>query len=147
APASYQVGTLESDVFGDGTGPEIVVNQSGFWWQRQNLRIGGTSYAHGLSVHARSSVAIDLNGLRCTSFDAMAGVDDMMAGLGTVRFSVYGDGALLWRSGWVEGGDAAVPVHAGMSPSVKALRLVVEPERLLYTGTVSDWAMSRISCQ
>ncbi|MQY16699.1 hypothetical protein SRB5_69010 [Streptomyces sp. RB5] len=147
AVGTYRVGSIDSDVFGDGTGPEIVVRDSAWWWQRQGLSIAGTSYAHGITVHARSSVTIALNGARCTAFDALAGVDDMMARLGTVRFAVYGDGVRLWRSAWVHGGQRAVPVHVPLGGRERTLRLVVEPEGEGNQGVVADWAMSAISCR
>ncbi|WP_209515455.1 sigma-70 family RNA polymerase sigma factor [Streptomyces syringium] len=143
-PAVYQVNQLAYRGVGDGTKPEVRLLESGWLWQRYGLRIGGTTYRHGVSVHAASSVTIDLN-RSCTSYDAMVGVDDMTLGLGAVQFSVYADGLRLWSSGVVRGGDAAVPVHAPLSGH-RTIRLVVRPESPADRVAVADWAQAGISC-
>lgn len=108
-PAVYQVNQLKYGVLGDGTAPEVRLGGSGWLWQRSSVSIGGTKYASGVTMQAGSSVTIDLN-RSCASYEAMVGVDDMTLGLGSVRFSVYGDGGRLWRSpvlrGW--GGGSGV---------------------------------------
>ncbi|WP_345943868.1 NPCBM/NEW2 domain-containing protein, partial [Streptomyces sp. SID3212] len=82
---------LKYGVLGDGTAPEVRLGGSGWLWQRSNVSIGGTRYAYGVTMQAGSSVTIDLN-RSCVSYEAMVGVDDMTLGVGSVRFSVYGDG-------------------------------------------------------
>ncbi|MFF9849007.1 sigma-70 family RNA polymerase sigma factor [Streptomyces litmocidini] len=146
APAVYQVSELQYGTFGDGTKPEVALSDSSWMWQRDGLSIGGTRYAHGVSVHAPSSLLIDLN-RQCTSYDAIVGVDDLSArlGVGGVRFSVYGDGARLWRSGVVQAGDPPVPVHVDLS-GLSTIRLVVEEHTPFGRAAVADWAESRISC-
>ncbi|MDJ0463539.1 sigma-70 family RNA polymerase sigma factor [Streptomyces sp. H27-C3] len=144
APVVYQVNRLDYWVFGDHTKPEVRVGESSWLWQRDGMSIGGKQYGHGVTVHGASSVTIDLN-RSCTTYDAVAGVDDMTMGLGAVRFSVYGDGALLWKSQVVRGDDAAVPVHADVSGR-ETVRLVVEPQDPFSSVVLSDWAQSRISC-
>ncbi|WP_419996995.1 sigma-70 family RNA polymerase sigma factor [Streptomyces boninensis] len=146
APDGYRLSELDSDLFGDGKGPEIVIRKSTFWWQRQGLNIGGRHYSDGLTVHAPSQVTVQLN-RSCTAFSAKAGIDDMMTGVGKARFSVYGDGRRLWRSGVVKAGDPAVPVNVPLSGQVKQLRLVVEPEHGVPHGVVADWAEARFSCR
>ncbi|MEU5718654.1 sigma-70 family RNA polymerase sigma factor [Streptomyces sp. NPDC020403] len=147
APEVFQVNELAYSVAGDHTGPELVLGESrGVFWQRSGLSIGSTTYAHGVSIHARSSVTIRLN-RPCTRYRAMVGVDDMTKGLGAVRFSVFGgDGARLWVSPVVRGGDPAVPVDVALDgrPSV---RLVVEPARPFGGVALADWADSVISCR
>ncbi|MFJ4873097.1 sigma-70 family RNA polymerase sigma factor [Streptomyces sp. NPDC088757] len=145
-PTVYQVDELDYGIFGDGTEPEVSLAESGFLWQRKGLSVGGTRYAHGVSVHAPSSVVIDLN-RRCTSYDAVVGVDDLSAlfGVGGVRFSVYGDGERLWRSGVVGAGGPPVPVHVDLTGRSR-LRLVVEETGPLGRAAIADWAQSRISC-
>ncbi|MFE5902216.1 sigma-70 family RNA polymerase sigma factor [Streptomyces sp. NPDC056488] len=145
-PAVYPVDELDYGLFGDGTKPEVSMAESGFMWQRGGLSVGGTRYARGVSVHAPSSLVIDLN-RRCTRYDAMVGVDDLSAlfGLGGVRFSVYGDGQRLWRSGVIEAGDPPVPVHVDITGRSR-IRLVVEETGPLGRTAIADWAQSRISC-
>ncbi|MFE5595430.1 sigma-70 family RNA polymerase sigma factor [Streptomyces sp. NPDC056549] len=145
-PSVYQVSELDYGIFGDGTKPEVSLSDSSWMWQRDTLSIGGTPYAHGVSVHAPSSLLIDLN-RQCTSYDAVVGIDDLSAwlGVGGVRFSVYGDGERLWRSDVVRAGDPPVPVHVDLSGR-STIRLVVEEHTPFGRAAVADWAESRISC-
>ncbi|GHG58084.1 sigma-70 family RNA polymerase sigma factor [Streptomyces griseocarneus] len=142
-PHVYALNKLQYSGIGDGGEPEVRLG--GSWlWQRYGLRVGGTTYRDGASVHASSSVTIELN-RSCTSYDALVGVDDMTLGLGAVTFSVYADGARLWSSGLVRGGGPAVPVHAPLAGH-RTLRLVVEPRSAADRVAVADWADARISC-
>ncbi|WP_433401031.1 sigma-70 family RNA polymerase sigma factor [Streptomyces sp. CA-146814] len=145
APTVYQVSELPHSLLGDHTEPEVVTGRSSWIWQRSNVSIAEKRYAHGVTVHARSSVTIQLN-RPCTRYEAMVGVDDLTMGLGAVRFSVYnGDGARLWRSPVMAGGAPAVPVSVGIAGQ-SSIRLVVEPEGPLGGVALADWAESRISC-
>ncbi|NUW03488.1 sigma-70 family RNA polymerase sigma factor [Streptomyces sp. CAI 127] len=145
APEVYQVSELAYSVFGDHTEPEVAMGRSSWIWQRSNVSIASTRYAHGVTVHSRSSVTIELN-RPCTRYEAMIGVDDMTLGLGAVRFSVFnGDGVRLWRSPVMEGGEPAVPLSVGIAGQ-SSIRLVVEPEGPMGGVALADWAESRISC-
>ncbi|MFF4307387.1 sigma-70 family RNA polymerase sigma factor [Streptomyces sp. NPDC001601] len=145
APAVYQWSELRFDVTGDGTRPEMRLGDSSWVWQRYGVTVAGKEYAHGVTVHGRSSVTIDLN-RRCSAYDAMAGVDDMTLGLGKVTFAVYADGVRLWQSGVVEGGQAAVPVHVDLTGH-RTVRLVVEPRTAFDTVALADWAESTFTCR
>ncbi|GAA2524806.1 hypothetical protein GCM10010423_17950 [Streptomyces levis] len=145
APAVYQWSDLSYDVTGDGTGPEMRIGSSSWVWKRSGLSVGDRRYAHGVTVHGRSSVTIDLN-RSCSSYDAAVGVDDMTLKHGRVAFSVYADGVRLWRSGPVEGGDPAVPVHVDLTGR-STVRLVVEPLGALAGLTLADWAESTFTCR
>ncbi|MGY5127876.1 sigma-70 family RNA polymerase sigma factor [Streptomyces nigrescens] len=145
APTSYRVNALAHDFMGDGRRPEVRTLGSSWLWQRQSPQIAGTTYPHGVSVHARSSVTIDLN-RRCTAYDAVAGVDDVSPGLGGLRFSVYADGVRLWRSPVVRGGEPAVPLHVPLAGR-KTLRLVTDPASPFGAAGLADWAQSTISCR
>jgi hypothetical protein len=131
-------------VSGDGTGPEMRLAGSSWVWQRSALTIDDVSYAHGVTVHGHSSVTIDLN-RACSSYDALAGIDDLTMKLGKVHFSVYGDGVRLWNSGMVKGGDPAVPVHVDITGR-ETLRLVTEPHSPFDSVALADWAQSRFTC-
>ncbi|MFJ7181416.1 sigma-70 family RNA polymerase sigma factor [Streptomyces massasporeus] len=144
APAVYQWSGLSYDISGDGTKPEMRIGSSSWVWKRSGLSVGDQRYAHGVTVHGRSSVTIDLN-RSCASYDALVGVDDMTLRLGKVYFSVYADGARLWRSPLVEGGDPAVPVHVNLTGR-STVRLVVEPRSALDNLMPVDWAESRFTC-
>ncbi|MFH8732692.1 sigma-70 family RNA polymerase sigma factor [Streptomyces sp. NPDC017964] len=145
APAVYQLNQLSYAGLGDGTEPEIRPGESSWVWQRYGLRVADKQYANGVTVHAKSSVTIDLN-RSCTAYDAFAGVDDMTLGTGAVRFSVYADGVRLWRSQVLRGGDAAVPVHVNLAGRT-AIRLVTEPQTNFDSLAVGDWAESRFTCR
>ncbi|MBW5254741.1 NPCBM/NEW2 domain-containing protein, partial [Streptomyces sp. P01-B04] len=145
APEVYQVSELAYSLLGDHTGPEVVLGESSWVWQRSGMSIGGTRYAHGVTVSSRSSVYIQLN-RSCTRYEAMVGVDDLTMGLGSVRFSVFnGDGARLWQSPVMNGDDPAVPVSVGIEGQER-IRLVVEPTTPFGGIALADWAESRISC-
>ncbi|MFC7987060.1 sigma-70 family RNA polymerase sigma factor [Streptomyces sp. NPDC057336] len=144
APAVYRWSELAYDVTGDGSGPEMRLGESGWVWQRSALSIGGERYAHGVTVHGRSSTVIDLN-RSCSSYDAVVGVDDLTLKLGKVHFAVYADGVRLWRSGMVKGGDPAVPVHVDLTGR-ESVTLAVEPHNHLDRVALADWAQSRFTC-
>ncbi|WP_405471937.1 sigma-70 family RNA polymerase sigma factor [Streptomyces canus] len=143
-PAVYQWSELAYDVSGDGSEPEMRIGESSWVWQRYGVSVADQEYAHGVTVHGRSSVTIDLN-RACSSYDAMVGVDDMTLGLGKVYFSVYADGVRLWRSGLVEGGDPAVPVQVNLAGR-RTVRLVVEPHSPFDDLMLADWAESKFRC-
>ncbi|MEU3890566.1 sigma-70 family RNA polymerase sigma factor [Streptomyces sp. NPDC029041] len=144
APVVHRWSELSYDISGDGTKPEMRIGSSSWVWQRSGLSVGGRRYAHGVTVHGRSSVTIDLN-RSCSSYDALVGVDDMTLRLGTVRFSVYADGVRLWRSPLLSGGDPAVPVQVNLTGR-STVRLVVEPRSALGHLLPVDWAESRFTC-
>ncbi|KPI11093.1 Glycosyl hydrolase family 98 putative carbohydrate binding module, partial [Actinobacteria bacterium OK074] len=144
-PPVYQWSQLNYGVTGDGTEPEMRLGESSWVWQRSGVAIGGKQYTHGVTVHGDSSVTIDLN-RTCSAYDAVVGVDDMTLGLGEVRFSVYADDARVWQSPLIKGGDAAVPVHVGLTGR-KTIRLVVEPHTAFDSVALADWAESRFTCK
>ncbi|MFG3119877.1 sigma-70 family RNA polymerase sigma factor [Streptomyces sp. NPDC048197] len=145
ASTSYRVAALGHDFMGDGSEPEVRTLGSGWLWQRRSPEIAGTTYADGATMHAGSSVLIDLN-RSCTSYDALVGVDDLSLGIGALRFSVYADGERLWRSPVVRGNRPAVPVHVPLTGR-RTLRLVVDPATPLDAVALGDWAEARISCR
>ncbi|MFJ9012033.1 sigma-70 family RNA polymerase sigma factor [Streptomyces canus] len=143
-PAVYQWSELAYDVSGDGSAPEMRIGESSWVWQRYGVSVADQDYAHGVTVHGRSSVTIDLN-RACSSYDAMVGVDDTTLGLGKVYFSVYADGVRLWRSGLVEAGDRALPVQVNLAGR-RTVRLVVEPHSPFDDLMLADWAESKFRC-
>jgi hypothetical protein len=106
--------------------------------------IDGTRYEDGVTLQANASVTVDLN-RPCTTYDALAGVDDLTLGAGAVRFSVLGDGVRLWRSGPVRRGESPVPIRVPLS-GVRTVRLVVEAESVLNAVAQADWARPRLTC-
>ncbi|MFJ1559260.1 sigma-70 family RNA polymerase sigma factor [Streptomyces mirabilis] len=145
APVVYQWNELKYDVTGDHTKPEMRLGESSWVWQRWGVSIAGQRYTHGVTVHGESSVTIDLN-RSCSTYDALVGVDDLTLGLGQVSFSVYADGARLWQSPLVKGGEPAIPVHVNLTGR-KTVRLAVEPHTRFDAVAPADWAESKFQCQ
>ncbi|KAF5996305.1 sigma-70 family RNA polymerase sigma factor [Streptomyces sp. WAC00263] len=145
APVVYQWNELKYDVTGDHTKPEMRLGESSWVWRRWGVSIAGQRYTHGVTVHGESSVTIDLN-RSCSAYDALVGVDDLTLGLGQVSFSVYADGALLWQSPLVKGGEPAIPVHVNLTGR-KTVRLAVEPHTRFDAVALADWAESKFQCQ
>ncbi|WP_097285318.1 sigma-70 family RNA polymerase sigma factor [Streptomyces sp. OK228] len=145
APVVYQWNELKYDVTGDHTKPEMRLGESSWVWQRWGVSIAGQRYTHGVAVHGESSVTIDLN-RSCSAYDALVGVADLTLGLGQVSFSVYADGARLWQSPLVKGGEPAIPVHVNLTGR-KTVRLAVEPHTRFDAVALADWAESKFQCQ
>ncbi|MER5906624.1 sigma-70 family RNA polymerase sigma factor [Streptomyces mirabilis] len=144
-PVVYQWNELKYDVTGDHTKPEMRLGESSWVWQRWGVSIAGQRYTHGVTVHGESSVTIDLN-RSCSAYDALVGVDDLTLGLGQVIFSVYADGARLWQSPLVKGGEPAIPVHVNLTGRT-TIRLAVEPHTRFDAVALADWAESKFQCQ
>ncbi|WP_188307929.1 NPCBM/NEW2 domain-containing protein [Streptomyces sp. CBMA123] len=127
-------------------GPSIRQKGSDRFWQRDGGWIGGDYLPHAITVRAPATTLIDLN-RSCTSFDAVAGVDDATLGPGGVVFTVQGgDGSTLWRSRTLAVGDDAVPVHVPLAGQ-KSIRLVVTPAHGIWSAlNVADWARARFRC-
>ncbi|SOB82672.1 sigma-70 family RNA polymerase sigma factor [Streptomyces sp. 1331.2] len=127
-------------------GPSIRQKGSDNFWQRPGGWIGGDYHPHAITVHAPATTLIDLN-RSCTSFDAVAGVDDATLSPGGVVFTVEGgDGSPLWRSRALAAGDDAVPVHVPLAGQ-KSIRLVVTPVHGIWSAlNVADWAEARFRC-
>ncbi|GAA0678831.1 hypothetical protein GCM10010193_35410 [Kitasatospora atroaurantiaca] len=141
---------LDDLPFGQGSGRAPAagpsIRRGGWVWQREGVSMNGRYYRHAMSVYAPSSVTIDLN-RTCSTFQAVAGLDDLTFRVGNVVFSVQGgDGRTLWRSGAIGQGDAPVPVRVPLAGQ-HSVRLVVTPA----TGSwglinLADWADARLSC-
>lgn len=136
---------MQYGVTGDHTKPEMRLGESSWVWQRWGVSIAGQRYTHGVTVHGESSVTIDLN-RNCSAYDALVGVDDLTLGLGQVSFSVDADGARLWQSPLIEGGEPAIPVHVNLTGR-KTVRLAVEPHTRFDAAALADWAESKFQCQ
>ena len=110
------------------------------------ISIGGHTFDKGLGTHSPSVLYINLKGA-ATRFTASVGVDDEPSGfVGHVRFRVYGDGKLLWKSDVVNGKEQPVPVDLPLQ-GIKTLILVVENGGHSENGNHADWADARIETQ
>ncbi|WP_369183439.1 sigma-70 family RNA polymerase sigma factor [Streptomyces sp. Y1] len=128
------------------SGPSIRQKGSDRFQQRDGAWIGGEYHPHAVTVHAPATTLIDLN-RSCTSFDAVAGVDDATLTPGGVVFTVQsGDGSTLWRSPALSEGDEAVPVHVPLAGQT-SIRLVVTPVHGIWSAlNIADWAEARFRC-
>ncbi|NVO20690.1 MAG: NPCBM/NEW2 domain-containing protein [Bacteroidetes bacterium] len=73
--------------------------------QGNPITINGIQYASGFGTHANSSLYISLKG-GSQRFSAIVGIDDeVKVSIGTVVFSIYGAGQLLWKSNIIKAGS------------------------------------------
>ena len=86
------------------------------------LAVGGVGYEFGIGTHANSTWKLRLDGLG-VEFRAMVGLQD--GSPGRVEFIVRGDGRDLFRSGPIQGGEAAKQVRVGLA-GIKELELTVD---------------------
>lgn len=89
--------------------------------RRSRLTVAGAAYAEGLGFAAPSELCL-LPGA-ATYFAGRAGVDD--ASQGPAEFVIYGDGAVLWRSGVMQKGERSKPFGVNLS-GVGLVRLAAE---------------------
>jgi hypothetical protein len=108
------------------------------------LRIGATSFAHGIGAHAPSRIVLDVGG-HCSLFLADVGLDEEVGDHGSVAFEVWGDGRLLATSGLVRGTQDAVPVSADVT-GIGQLSLVVTKGGDGNSDDHADWGDARLSC-
>ena len=107
------------------------------------LTLRGKVFAKGWGVHANASLSFPLKD--CTTFSAQVGVDDEVAGQGSVIFQVYGDSTKLYDSGAVTGTDAAKAVNVNLTGKT-TLRLVVDSNGALSSDH-ADWADAKVVCK
>ena len=107
------------------------------------LTLGGQTFTNGLGTHTRSEFVINVKG-QAEKFTAQAGVDDEVGkGHGNARFSVFGDGRLLWQSDLQHGGGAPQPVIVGLD-GVKYLVLIVNSDLSGNAFNHADWVNAEI---
>jgi len=107
------------------------------------LGIDGRTYKHGVGTHSTSRFRVALDG-KATRFTAEVGVDDGAGKKGSVEFIVSGDGKILWRSGVLTGGQAAIPVSVDLA-DVKTLTMEVTDGGDGTNDDHADWADANIS--
>ena len=108
------------------------------------ITIEGVTYAKGLGVHAASEVVVGLDGT-CATFSAVVGLDDEVGSNGSVRFHVYGDGALLYSSPVLGGDDAGQPISIDVSGYSQIRLVTVDGGDNVYWDH-ADWADARLIC-
>jgi alpha-glucosidase len=109
------------------------------------ITIGGAVYEKGIGMHATGALSVEL-GANCTAFSSMVGLDDeVTSGIGTVKFQVFGDGALLAETGVVTSEDAAVELVADVT-GVEVLRLVADEATEGKNFDHADWGGAKLTC-
>jgi len=115
-------------------------NKSTDW---KPLSIGSKHYEHGFGTHANSTLLIDLHG-HATRLTANVGVDgEVPAGMGSVDFTVIGDGRTLWDSGVMRGKQTAKVVDIDLT-GIHRLTLEVGDAGDGIDHDHADWAEAAI---
>jgi hypothetical protein len=109
----------------------------------RTIAIHGRSYARGLGMHADADARFDLGG-RYATFTADVGVDDETNGGGSVVFQVVVDGATVFDSGLVRGGEDARHVSVSVA-GADELRLVVTNGGDGFGLDHADWAGAQLT--
>ncbi len=107
------------------------------------ITIRGQSFSKGLGVHEPSDVIYNLAG-NYTSFMSAVGVDDEVAGKGSVIFQVYGDGVKLYDSGVLTGTSPLQTLNVSVS-GVNSLDLRVIDDGDGPSYDHADWAGARLT--
>ena len=108
------------------------------------IRIGTSTFEHGIGAHAPSKIVLDLGG-RCSTFLADVGVDEEVGSAGSVVFEVVGDGKVLASSGPVRGSQASVPLVADVT-GLSSVSLVVTDAGDGNANDHADWGNARLAC-
>jgi alpha-glucosidase len=109
------------------------------------LTLRGTVHPKGLGMHSPAEVTVWLGGA-CTSFSALAGIDDEVTSPGSAGFEVLGDGRLLTGTGVLRSTDAARGVTTDVT-GVRRLTLRVTDGGDSKNFDHADWAAARLTCR
>lgn len=108
------------------------------------LSIRGTTYPKGLGIHAGSDIRYNLGGA-CTTFNAIAGIDDEVGPNGSVVFQVWTDGVKVYDSALTSGTADGKNVSVDLTGK-NQLRLVVTDGGDGPAFDHANWANARINC-
>jgi alpha-galactosidase len=141
-----QVSALSASLAASAYGPVEIDRSNGerAAGDGRTLTIGGTTYARGIGVHARSEVRYYLGG-RCTSFQAWVGLDDETGDNGSVTMEVWAGGGQIATSGVVRGTDAAKRITANVTGQ-QYVHLAVLPTVDGARYDHADWADATVTC-
>lgn len=107
------------------------------------LKLRGKTYDRGIGHHSPGAITIELPPVNAI-FHAVVGIDDEVNGLGHAEFLVYGDGKLLWRSGFLTGKDEPKTCDLELD-SVKRLVLRMDEGPEGFGHDHGDWADAKIT--
>lgn len=105
------------------------------------LRLHGTPYARGLSLHSKTILEYQLGG-EFRRFDAVVGIDDAALGAGDAAVRVFADGQLLWEAR-VRGGEMPRELSVPLAGRDR-LRIEVDYGAMLDVGDQVDFADARL---
>ncbi|WP_369373356.1 NPCBM/NEW2 domain-containing protein [Promicromonospora sp. Populi] len=108
------------------------------------ITIGGVVYAKGLGAHANSEVVYYLGG-HCTRLTTDVGVDDEVGDLGSVTFTVVGDGEVLAESGVLTGADGAATLDVDTTGVTELVLLAGDADGSISYDH-STWAAPELTC-
>ncbi|WNV92124.1 NPCBM/NEW2 domain-containing protein [Umezawaea sp. Da 62-37] len=109
----------------------------------RTLTIGGTTYARGIGVHARSEVRYYLGG-KCTGFQAWVGVDDEVGDNGSASMEVWA-GAGQLAATTVRGTEGAKRITADVTGE-QYVKLAAMPTADGARFDHVDWADATVTC-
>jgi hypothetical protein len=131
---SYSLSLLDLRASDQGWG----VAQANLSVTGKPMRIGNQSFTQGWGTHAPSELIVNLRG-EATRFRAVIGVDGAADGPGSVRFSVVGDGRLLYRSKTKTKNDAPEPLNLDLK-GIKTLILRTDSAGDGMASDHANWA-------
>lgn len=104
------------------------------------ISIGGKTFEHGIGTHARSEMRVLLDG-KATRLAGLCGLDDASAkdSAASVEFEIVADGAVVWRSGVLKAGSAAVAFDVPLEKA-RDVRLKVGDAGDGMAADRADWA-------
>ena len=106
------------------------------------ITIAGQKFDHGVGTHSNSSMSLGLDG-KAEAFSAKVGVDDEITDVGTITFTLTGDGRKLWESPAMNFGDAPVSISVDLH-GVRTLVLTARDGGDGNNHDHADWADAKI---
>ncbi len=106
------------------------------------LSVGGEKFQRGVGTHPQGEILVVVDPVP-GRFSAKVGIDDEVGEKGHAEFLVYAGEELLWRSGFMVGGEKAKACDVAFN-NTHSLRLVVDtgPEGYAYDHT--DWLEAKV---
>ena len=107
------------------------------------ITLNGVVYSKGLGAHAASDIRYAMGGT-CNTFSVSVGLDDEVASLGSLVFTILADGTQLWTSGVMTGTSATQTATVSVTgKSQLQLTLGINGDADYDHG---DWADAKLTC-
>jgi SOS-response transcriptional repressor LexA len=107
------------------------------------ITLAGKVYTRGIGTHSPSEMSIDLKGVG-KKFESTIGIDDEVGASGSTSFEVWLDGAKVFDSGIMKGGDAPINVSLDLT-GIRSMVLIASDGGNGIADDDADWADARIS--